>query len=53
MKTRRPPRIAATPGDLACPPPVTRRDQVHLELLTTVDSLPQRRGGGICVPHTP
>ena len=53
MNTRRPPRIAATPGALACLPPVTRRDQLRLELLTTVGSLLQRRAGGICVTHTP
>ena len=43
MDTQRPPRIAAVPGAIACLPPVSRRDQLRLELLTTVDSLHRRR----------
>ena len=43
MNTPRPPPIAAVPGAIACLPPVSRREQLRLELLTTVDSLQRRR----------
>lgn len=43
MNTRRPPRTAASPGALAGLPALSRRDQLQLELLTTVDSLRRRR----------
>jgi hypothetical protein len=39
MNTRRPSRTAVTPGALAGLPALSRRDQLQLELLTTVDSL--------------
>jgi hypothetical protein len=43
MNTQLPPRSAVPPGAEACLPPVTRREQLRLELLTTVDSLQRRR----------
>ncbi|MGR4871186.1 hypothetical protein ACIPRI_20270 [Variovorax sp. LARHSF232] len=43
MNTPRPPPIAAVPGAIAGLPPVSRREQLRLELLTTVDSLQRRR----------
>lgn len=43
MDTPRSPPIAAVPGAIACLPPVSRREQLRLELLTTVDSLQRRR----------
>ena len=43
MSPQHPPRIAANPGDVTPPPPVSRREQLRLELLTTVDSLQRRR----------
>jgi hypothetical protein len=43
MNTHRPPPIAAVAGAVACLPPVSRREQLRLELLTTVDSLHRRR----------
>lgn len=43
MNTRRQSRAATAPGALACLPALSRRDQLQLELLTTVDSLRQRR----------
>jgi hypothetical protein len=43
MNTRRPPRTANSPGALAGLPALSRRDQLQLELLTTVDSLRRRR----------
>ena len=43
MNTPRPPPIAAFPGAVVCLPPVSRREQLRLELLTTVDSLQRRR----------
>jgi hypothetical protein len=43
MTTQRPPPIAAVPGAIACLPPLSRREQLRLELLTTVDSLQRRR----------
>ncbi|MBW8830584.1 MAG: hypothetical protein JF606_14345 [Burkholderiales bacterium] len=42
MNTQRPPSIAAVAGPIACPP-VSRREQLRLELLATVDSLQRRR----------
>jgi len=43
MKTQRPPPIAALPATFVRPPPLSRRSQLRLELLTTVDSLLRRR----------
>lgn len=43
MNTARRPQIAAAPRPVAALPPVSRRDQLSLELLTTVDSLQRRR----------
>jgi hypothetical protein len=43
MDTPRSPPIAAVPGASACLTPVSRREQLRLELLTTVDSLQRRR----------
>lgn len=43
MNTPRPPPIAAVPGAIADLPPVLRREQLRLELLTTVDALQRRR----------
>lgn len=43
MNTPRPPPIAVVPGAIACLPPVSRRDQLRLGLLATVDSLQRRR----------
>ena len=43
MNTPRPPPIAAVPRPVALLPPVTRREQLSLEFLTTVDSLQRRR----------
>ena len=43
MNTQRPPRSAFSLGVKACLPPATRREQLRLELLTTVDSLQRRR----------
>ena len=43
MNTERSPPIAAASGAIACLPPVSRREQLRLELLTTVDSLLRRR----------
>jgi len=43
MNAPRPPPIAAVPAGLACLPPVSRREHLRLELLTTVDSLQRRR----------
>ncbi len=43
MNTPRPPPIAAVPGAIADLPSVSRREQLRLELLTTVDSLQRRR----------
>lgn len=43
MNTSRPPPIAAVPGGVTGPPPVSRLEQLRLELLTTVDSLQRRR----------
>ena len=43
MNTQRPPPIAAVAEAIASLPPVTRREQLRLELLTTVESLQRRR----------
>jgi hypothetical protein len=43
MNTPRPLPIAAVPGAIVCLPPVSRREQLRLELLATVDSLQRRR----------
>lgn len=43
MSTRRPSRIAPAPSPLGLSPPLSRREQLRLELLTTVDSLHRRR----------
>jgi hypothetical protein len=43
MDTRRTQRIAANPEAIAQPAPVTRREQLRLELLPTVDALNRRR----------
>ena len=43
MNTPHPPPIAAVPGAIADLPPTSRREQLRLELLTTVDSLQRRR----------
>ena len=43
MNTQRPSPIAAVAGAIASLPPVSRREQLLLELLTTVDSLHRRR----------
>lgn len=43
MSTPRPPRITVAASPVASLPPVSRRDQLSLELLTTVDSLQRRR----------
>ena len=43
MNTQRPPPIAAVAGAMACLPPISRREQLRLEFLTTVDSLHRRR----------
>jgi hypothetical protein len=43
MSAHRPPPIAAVSGADARLPPVSRREQLRLELLTTVDSLLRRR----------
>lgn len=43
MTTPRPPPIAAVAGAIARLPPTSRREQLRLELLTTVDSLQRRR----------
>ena len=43
MNTPRPPPIAAAPRTVAFLPPASRREQLSLELLTTVDSLQRRR----------
>ncbi|HSV57289.1 MAG TPA: hypothetical protein VLJ19_00205 [Variovorax sp.] len=43
MSTPRPPPIAAMPGAIASLPPVSRREQLRVELLSTVDSLQRRR----------
>lgn len=43
MNTPRPPPIAAVPVAIADLPPVLRREQLRLELLTTVDALQRRR----------
>lgn len=44
MNTPRPPPIAAVPLASVRPlPPISRREQLRLELLTTVDSLQRRR----------
>ena len=43
MNAQRPPHLASIPEAIACLPPVSRRAQLHLELLATVDSLRRRR----------
>ena len=43
MNTHRPPPIGAIPEAIACLPPVSRREQLRLEFLTTVESLQRRR----------
>lgn len=43
MNTPRPPPIAAVPGGIAGLSPVSRLEQLRLELPTTVDSLQRRR----------
>lgn len=43
MNIQRPPRLVAAPGVIALLPPVSRREQLRLELLATVDSLHRRR----------
>jgi hypothetical protein len=43
MNTQRPPHSAVPRGAGACLPPASRREQLRLELLTTVDSLHRRR----------
>jgi hypothetical protein len=43
MKTQRPPPVAALPATSVRLPPLSRRSQLRLELLTTVDSLLRRR----------
>ena len=43
MNTPRPLPIAAISGAIACLPPVSRREQLRLEFVTTMDSLQQRR----------
>lgn len=43
MDTRPPQRIAATPQAIARLSPVSRREQLRLELLTTTDALLRRR----------
>jgi hypothetical protein len=48
MNTQRPPRSAAPLVAKACLPPVSRREQLRLELLTTVDSLRRRRADLVC-----
>jgi len=48
MTYPRPPPIATTPGAIACSPPVSRREQLRLELLSTVDSLQRRRADQVC-----
>lgn len=48
MSTPRPPPIAAVAGAIACLLPVSRREQLRLELLTTVDSLQRRRADLVC-----
>lgn len=43
MNTQRPPPITAVQEAIACLPPVSRHEQLRLELLNTVDSLQRRR----------
>jgi hypothetical protein len=43
MSTQRPPPIAAIAGVIARLPPLSRREQLRLELLSTVDLLHRRR----------
>ena len=43
MKTPHPTPLAAVPGAIVRQPPASRREQLRLELLTTVDSLRRRR----------
>jgi hypothetical protein len=43
VNTQRPPPIVPLPNAIACLPPISRRDQLRLELLATVDSLQRRR----------
>lgn len=43
MHTSRPPPIAAVPKAIACLPPVSRGEQLRLELLNTVDSMQRQR----------
>jgi hypothetical protein len=43
MNTQRPPITDARPSSLARPPPVSRQDQLRLELLATVDLLQRCR----------
>jgi hypothetical protein len=43
MNIQRPPPIAAVAGAIASLPPVSRREQLRLEFVTTVDSLQRRR----------
>ncbi len=43
MNNQCPPRRSVPPVAKACLPAVTRREQLRLELLTTVDSLQRRR----------
>ena len=43
MNTLRPPPIPSIPGAIAFLPPVSRREQLRLEFVTTVDSLQRRR----------
>jgi hypothetical protein len=38
-----PPPIARVPAAIACPAPVSRREQLRLGLLATVESLQRRR----------
>jgi hypothetical protein len=43
MKPTYPARTIASPGTLVRTPPLSRREQLRLELLTTVDMLNRRR----------
>ena len=43
MNTPRPPSVAAPASAFVGLPPASRREQLRLELLTTVDSLRRRR----------
>jgi hypothetical protein len=48
MNHPRPPPIAATPGAIARSLPVSMREQLRLELLSTVDALHWRRADFVC-----